>query len=220
MRNFPLKQEVKEIWRKPYQLYMRAHLKNNCFSIISSNCVGGILSHDLGQQFRSPTINLTVREFIPFVQRLDYYMSLTPIPYNGFLDGMGGKDWGQGRGYPICTLEDIVLYGVHYHNHDEMISAWEKRKTRINWNNIVIMATDEYVKTQEQLDEFDKLPYPKVLFTKEKNTTYDFQIYILGAEDEESVGDVLRYTGILGIRKFEKYFDCVKWLNDSMECHM
>ena len=97
-----------------------------------------------------------------------------------------------------------------------MISAWEKRKTRINWNNIVIMATDEYVKTQEQLDEFDKLPYPKVLFTKEKNTTYDFQIYIPGAEDEESVGDVLRYTGILGIRKFEKYFDCVKWLNDSM----
>ena len=205
MRNFPLKRIIKELWRKPYQMWMRLHLKNKRFSIISANCVGGILSHDLGQQFRSPTINLTVREFIPFVRRLDYYMSLTPKALK--CDGGG----------PVCTLGDIVLCGVHYHNHNEMISAWEKRKRRINWKNIVIMATDEYIKTKEQLDEFDKLPYPKVLFTKEKNTIYDFQVYIPGAENEENVGDVLRYTGILGIRKFEKYFDCVKWLNDSME---
>lgn len=204
MRNFILKYQLKELWRKPYQLYMRARLKNHDFSLIMSNCVGGILSHDLGEQFRSPTINLTVRDYLMFVKRLEYYMQLKPV-------GAGMDSKGN---FPICQLHDVTLYGVHYHTHDEMITAWERRKTRINWDNIFLMATDEYVKTQEQLDEYNSLPYPKVLFTKKPNTTYPFQVYIPGAETEENVGDVLRYTGFLGIRKFEKYFNCVKWLND------
>lgn len=28
------------------------------FSIISSNCVGGVITHELGKRFLSPTINL------------------------------------------------------------------------------------------------------------------------------------------------------------------
>ena len=206
MKSFYVKNLMKKIWRKPYQLYLRSQLENHEFSIISSNCIGGILSHDLGEQFRSPTINLTIREYLEFVKNLPYYISLTPT----------NEGYDKHGGYPICKLDNVHICGVHYDSHDEMILNWEKRKKRINWNNIFLITTDEYVNTTEDLKQFSKLPYAKVLFTKDNNIMYDFQVHIPGFEDQECVGDVLRYADIFGTRKFEKYFDCVKWLNSNM----
>lgn len=54
------KERIKEIWRYPYRLYMKSRLQNHDFEIISSNCIGGILYHDVGEQFRTPTINLII----------------------------------------------------------------------------------------------------------------------------------------------------------------
>lgn len=200
-----MKDMLKKIWRKPYQWRLRARLRNHDFSLISCNCIGGVLAHDLGEQFRSPTVNLTVKDYLNFVTNLRYYLQLTP------------KDGGMHErfGYPICELEDLKLAGVHYHSAQEMISAWEKRKKRINWNNIFIMATDEYIRTEEQLETFSKLPYPKVLYVSKPDVKYDFQVYIPGFEKEPCVGDILRYGSITGARMFEKYFDCVKWLNEN-----
>lgn len=39
------------ILRLPLNLKNRKLLKNNEFTIISSNCVGGIIYHELGKQF-------------------------------------------------------------------------------------------------------------------------------------------------------------------------
>lgn len=141
-----------------------------------------------------------------FARNLKYYIALTPI----------GEGYDRRGGYPICKLGDIRLCGVHYHSHDEMITAWEKRKKRINWNNIFLITTDEYINSKECLEQFDTLPYPKVVFTKESDNVYDFQVYVPGFENQDHVGDVLRYANILGTRKFEKYFDCIKWLNSNI----
>lgn len=48
----------------------RKRLKNDNFTIISSNCIGGLIYHRLGKEFNSPTINLRFyqNEFIKFVQ--------------------------------------------------------------------------------------------------------------------------------------------------------
>ena len=77
------------------------------------------------------------------------------------------------------------------------------------------MATDEYIRNEEQLEAFSKLPYPKVLYVSKPDVKYDFQVYIPGFEKETCVGDILRYNDITGARMFEKYFDCVKWLNEN-----
>ena len=69
-------------------VWQRAHLRlcekyrnkyiNHDVSIISMNCTGGILYHDLGLKFLSPTINLFFRaeDFIKFCENLDYYLSI------------------------------------------------------------------------------------------------------------------------------------------------
>ena len=50
-------------------------LKNHKFSIICNTCIGGVISHSLGEQFRSPTVNLVIYEyeFITFCQHLKEY---------------------------------------------------------------------------------------------------------------------------------------------------
>lgn len=41
---------------------LRKELQNHDFTIICNNCTGGIISHDLGCEFKSPTVNLFFME--------------------------------------------------------------------------------------------------------------------------------------------------------------
>ena len=36
----------------------RKRLKNRSFSLVTNNCIGGIISHDMHLRFLSPTVNL------------------------------------------------------------------------------------------------------------------------------------------------------------------
>lgn len=58
--------------RRFVRMINRKRLKNTDFSLITNNCVGGIISHDMHLQFRSPTVNLflTMRNSYCFVNIL------------------------------------------------------------------------------------------------------------------------------------------------------
>lgn len=58
-------------------LHNRSRLTNKNFSIICNNCVGGILYHELGLKFMSPTINLFIEagEYISFLKKMEYYLN-------------------------------------------------------------------------------------------------------------------------------------------------
>ncbi len=79
----------------------RKKLKNHTFSIISNNCNGAFITHDLKQQFRSPFVNLFLfpKDFIKFCKNIKYYLSqelsFIRLPeYN----------------YPVGKLDDIYIY--------------------------------------------------------------------------------------------------------------
>lgn len=63
--------------RKLYLMFQRKKLKNKTFSLFLSNCNGGIIYHDLGLQFKSPTINLWIspKDFIHFCENLREYLN-------------------------------------------------------------------------------------------------------------------------------------------------
>lgn len=52
---------------------MRKRLKNKNFSLITNNCTGGFIYHDLGLRFNSPTINLFFYKdhFFTFLEHLE-----------------------------------------------------------------------------------------------------------------------------------------------------
>ncbi len=83
-------------------------------SIISMNCIGGVLYHDCGQKFLSPTVNLFFMpsDFIKFVNNLDYYLSITQNVV------MGDK-------YPVGILDDIKIYFMHYDNCEIALAKCE-----------------------------------------------------------------------------------------------
>lgn len=156
--------------------------------------------HDLGLRFASPTINLTIPASIDFFENLAYYMKLDPVP--------GGYSQ---KGKPIILLDDIEIVGVHYHSHKELIEQWNKRKQRIVWDRIIIMTNSRFVSSSADIERFSRLPYPKILFTREspKNS---FEVYVPALEKG---GDLTAYCDLLGRRHFEKHLDCVKFLNES-----
>ena len=118
--------------REKINLENREKLKNSNFSVISSNCNGAFILHDLGQRFNSPTVNLFLypKDFIKFVKNLKYYLSL---------DLKFIKE--EGIEYPIGLLDDIKIYFMHYKSNEEAENKWNSRKERINYDNIFIMMT-------------------------------------------------------------------------------
>lgn len=68
-----------------YQLIIRNNrvkLFNQTPCIIASNCNGGIIYHDLGLKFLSPTINLFFypQDYLKFIMNLDHYVKAQLCP--------------------------------------------------------------------------------------------------------------------------------------------
>lgn len=131
-------------------------------SFISQNCIGGVLYHDLGLHFLSPTINAFIPEpgFVKLVLNLRHYMDQELI-----------VRWGEE--YPIGTLDNVEIHFMHYHTCKEAKEAWDKRKARINWDKIFIIATDRNSFDDAVFESWKRITYPKVLFTAQKQYASD-----------------------------------------------
>ena len=87
----------------------KKRLANRNFTILCNNCVGGVILHELGERFNSPTVNLFfgAEDYIKFLEKLDYYLSQTLV------EVQSDKD------YPVAKLDDITIYFMHYPSFDE-----------------------------------------------------------------------------------------------------
>lgn len=122
----------------------------NDMTIFSYSCSGGILYRSLGLQFKSPFINMYVPES-DFLRFLHFPREYMQAPLKLVDEGQYQNGY-----YPICSLYDIKVHMVHYHDFKQAAEKWEERKQRINWENVfVMMGTDSW----QIADEFDRLPY-------------------------------------------------------------
>lgn len=186
--------------------YYRKHIKNTSVSIISQNCIGGVISHDLGLKFLSPTVNLYMNshDFMLFVENLREFK-------DGKLQFIKSD-----KNYPvaICTLRNksIKVHFVHYSSKEEAEKKWHERYERINYDNIHVVMTDRDGFNNETLERFKKLPYKKILFSSKKIRMEDV-VYVKEFRKEYQVGDLIPYATLSGKRFYEK-INIVKWLNE------
>ena len=148
-------------------------------TFISQNCIGGVLYHDLGLQFLSPTINTFIPEpgFVKLVLNLRHYMEQELV-----------IRWGEE--YPIGMLDDVEIHFMHYDTCKEAKEAWDKRKARINWDKIFVIATDRDGFDSDAYEQWKQIPYPKILFTANPEFTEDAVYYPEYAADGQ-VGDLI-----------------------------
>lgn len=148
-------------------------------TLLSQNCIGGVLYHDLGLPFLSPTINTFIPEpgFVKLAQNPRHYME------QGISMSWGGT-------YPIGVLDDVQIHFMHYDTCQEAKAAWDRRKERINWDKIVVIGTDRDGFDEAVYEQWKKISYPKVLFTAHQEFTEDAICFPEFAA-EGQVGDLI-----------------------------
>ena len=190
------------------RLYRKKHvrkLNNSDFTIFSSNCMGGIISHLLNKQFLSPTVNLRMdsKSFIKFVSNIHYYLSL---PIN-IIDNTDYP-------FPVGKLDDVVILFNHYRTEEEALNKWEARKKRINWNNVFILTNDLDGVTKEDILSLKNIPCKNLMvFTHEEYPDIPYTYYV---GSKKRIENMMNKNLLTGLYEFERWFDYSKWLNNCL----
>lgn len=150
-------------------------------SLISQQCIGGVIYHDMEMKFLSPTINLYLepRDFLEMVENLKFYMEV-PIKVR--------KEAGLVIGY----LNHLRVIFLHYDQVEVAKEKWEERKKRINWDKIFVICTDRDGFDNECFQRFKKLKYPKALITRnEEWKNEDFCVYLEKYKEDDFIPDTI-----------------------------
>ena len=129
-------------------------LQQSKLSILSRNCFGGLIQNFLGLPFRSPLGNMGFNDsgFIKFLKEPRVYMKESPIYAGKRLHRTWKTEYITGK------LKDVPITMMHYKSFEEFMDMWERRKQRINWDNLFV---ETWTDKKEILEEFDALPYAK-----------------------------------------------------------
>lgn len=186
---------------------MRSQLENQNITFLTPNCMGGILFHDLGLKFMSPTVNLmmTQTDFVKFVLNMDDYLKkelrfFKHLEYN----------------CPCANLGDIMICFTHYTSEKEAAEKWKERAKRINKDNMFIFCEERDGITESEIRKLSDIKVKGiVVFTANEYDDIPYALYIPKYRDAGEVGNVLKRNYLDDSREYEKYFDFVKWFNES-----
>lgn len=193
--------------REKYKAKKRRKLKSNNFSLIASNCNGGVILHDLNLKFNTPFINLSMppRDFIKLAENFRHYMAFEVEEYND-----------DTVDFPVGLLGGLRIDFMHYDTFDQAKSKWDERKRRINYDNLLFMLTEREGCSIEDMIKFDNLPIKnKVIFTHKKYPFLKSSFYIRGFEKQGEIRLSMHYPKSYSIKRYVDQFDFVDWVNGS-----
>lgn len=186
----------------------RRRLDNHDFTIISSNCVGGVIYHALGMKFRTPTINMYIlpKDFVKLCADLPKYILIEPE-----------VDMTMNMGFPVLKIEDIFLFCNHAKDGKQAIEDWNRRKERINYKNICYIMCERDGCTEQDIESFSDLPLDnKVVFVDHEMPEIRCAVYIPGIENKDDEHKIQSITGYLGSftgKRWIDKFDYVTFFN-------
>lgn len=193
-------------WKR-YKKKRRWRLKNENFTIIASNCSGMFMYYDLGLEYLTPTVNLSMdmNDFVKMVGNLEWYMNQIMV------------DAQADTGCPVGILGDIRINFIHYDSFEEGFHKWEERKRRINWDNLFIVGSEQDGCSYETIRNFDRLPYKnKVIFTHVEYPEFSSAYCIKGFKKKTELGTITNYKKQILKRRYLDAFDYISFLNNGI----
>ena len=178
----------------------RKRLQNQRVSILSNNCLGGMISHDLLQPQLSPTVNLFMypKDYIKFLSHLEECLRSEMHEVDG--------DYA----YPVGELNGCHSHFMHYHSFDEAARKWKERSKRINYENLLVIFVERDGCTYNDLLAFDKLPFKnKVAVVHKPYPEIKSALVFPGYEHSTEVGKITDWASCLSGRKI---YDKVDWI--------
>lgn len=199
VKNYKIKRFINN-----YECKLRKRLKNDNFTILASSCAAGIMYNRLGKKFLSPTINMWFKQgdFIKFCLNLRHYI-------DSELEFIETDEYD----FPVAKLDDIYLYFNHSKSREEAANNWNRRKKRINFDNLFIIMYDRGNLPKSEYLKLNNISAKnKVVFTADPNFDLDFAYYIKPNADKIN-GESYLDRDELTLTTLEKEFDFVEWLN-------
>ena len=184
--------------------------ENRNFTIISNDCWAGHVYRYFGLPYNTPTIGVGffADDYLKFVKNLKYYLSKDLemiLPEES-------KHWNQirnqGKMFQVCPyarIDDIEVRFSHYNSFEEVKEKWDKRRERMNWNNLIIKMSEHNDCTIEHLKSFDALDYDKKLVFTTRDYGLKSQVIYKEYEGKDDI--------INGTAHFRKYVDLIKLVN-------
>lgn len=145
------------------RIYGKVAVKDKDISIISNNCIGADICHNLGLRFNSPTVNMQIlpEDFIRFISDLPRYLQEDVTEYKILstedkhkVERMFRR--GGDFDFPFGKCGDILLCFQHYKTFQEALAAWNRRRERVNLRKLgIILIQDQ--RYEEEIRKFDEV---------------------------------------------------------------
>lgn len=197
--------------RKRYYRTLQKRLINKTPTIIASDCLGSFIYHNLGLQFRTPTINLYIpkEDFWTFVGDLEEFLKaeLVEIEDHSVPCPVGILKYDGKR---------VRIEFTHYKTFAEAKNKWDTRKQRVDLSNLYITQVISHA-TEEDINTFDRLPYPNKLLVTAENVTNSKNVYPhpVFFKKNYRAGEILEYRTIFSLKRHMDEIDYVGFLNRS-----
>lgn len=191
------------ICNRAFERRCKRRLKNDNFSIICSNCIGGTIYHRLGKEFLSPTINMWMhqRDFLVFAENLHEYTTIQP------------KFIASDYNYPVAALNGSAGRALLFFNHskttEDALEGWMRRRTRINYDNLYLIMYDIEDLTEDELRRLEGIKCKnKVVLSARVHEGIPW-VKTIKPNLSRPNGAQFLDKDCLGIRTYEKQFDFV-----------
>lgn len=168
-----------------------AQLKENPVTILSDDCWGGYVYHRLKLPFTSPLINIywDKDQFAYFMRKPKFYLDTE-------LQMVSEGDIRKGL-TPVASLgrgnDKVLLNFVHSLTFEDAKKQWERRITRINWDNIfvkfgLLSNVDSELKEISQ-EAFDNCEYKKIFafYGDDIRGSYETERFIWSEKNNKNV---------------------------------
>lgn len=202
-----MKKKIINFYKKTIGKINNKKIDNKNLTIISNNCWGGIFYRNNNLEYCSSTLGMffMADEYIKFIYEMKKYIEseiefitidqskycqyLKMIKYNGLI----GK------------ILDLEICFLHYDNEQDAKEKWNRRKERINWDNILFKFNDQNLCTYENLKKFNEFKANnKICFTAKKYPEFN-TIQIKKFEKYNYVID--------DIKSYKKYINVIEFIN-------
>ena len=220
MVNNNLKWKVKDRY---FAVFERARLHNRTFSIICNNCLAGSIYHKYGLPYATPTVGLYFysEDYLRFLENFHYYLN-QPLTFRDIsvhpnVSVLMDKTWR----FPVGVLGgDVEIEFLHYKTRDEARQKWDRRRRRINFENLFFIFSDSgaagggsesYDFKEAYVQRFEALPFEnKVLFSA-RPWQGESVVFLETYQSRPYVDNMVMN------RNYERYFDMAAWLNSNVK---
>lgn len=197
----------RELWLRR----LRRKNRNHSFSLIANDCIGGTISFDLAETFRSPTVKVLILndQFLAFVKELKYYLSCE----------MEEKK-NSGKSYPVGVLvpkDDrhipIELHFAHDTRFDVPYQKWMKRRQRVNYDELYFIWHFFDDDDERDVREFDRMDIRKLIILHKPMEGIRNGVVVDCYNEDPYSGKILSLVERTGKRYLDEV-DYIRFLND------